>query len=70
MQDLIKKASTPELRERCAFAARRNSHYTQLQSTGTQLAEHMLEETVDELCELLGLPETLIKSGKAQGGAR
>ena len=70
MQDIIKKAITPELRERCFFAARRNSHYTKLQITGEQMAEQILEESVDDLCASLGLPETLIKSKKANGGAR
>ena len=70
MQDLIKKASTPELRERCSFAARRNSRYTKLQITGEQLAEQIVDESVDALCDFFGLPETLIKSKKANGGAR
>ena len=65
MQDLIKKATTQQERQRWAFAARRNNHYS-----GLQQAETALEDSVDELCELLGLPETLIKSGKAQGGSR
>lgn len=72
MQDQIKKAMTVQDRERWAFVARRSKNYTQAQPSTNALhqAEAVLEDVVDELWELLGLPETPIKSEKARGGAR
>ncbi|MCO1337027.1 hypothetical protein MO867_22135 [Microbulbifer sp. OS29] len=68
MQDDIKTAFTglsESERDRWAFCARRNKNNTALQQ-----AEKTVEVVAEELCDFLGLDETLIGSNQVQGGSQ